>query len=396
MTFAINATPKRPPVRRVFRGFTLLELLLVIGIIGVLAAILLPMVVKAYGRSVQLRTQADLQAISTALEAYRADFGSYPPVTSQNSGAAVLGKALLGPMDAAHYYTGNSPTLTSSNALGNPPEAYASGKTYQAGDVVQQGAAMRFNAFVNGPATAQGIYVCIRNDTQANGINHTPSDGDHWWARFIPFDGNDGNGFKARLASVVGPDESTPPVDVPHAAAGKVYGPYLDVDRFKTRGPVILDRNDSPILYFPVNKSANPTATNGLIAVSTASPPPYPPAVGVRPAIYANDNVGAFADDSIMPAESRDVLTAKMALILGDFNVNRQNDPTVGGAVTIAEPTPPQTPYLLWTAGPDRRFGPTGRADPANWSRGDFYTTAARAAENQLTAAANDDVTNFR
>jgi len=60
------------------RAFTLVEMLLVITIIGILAALVIP---KMVGRSEQARqaaVRADLSSIKTALDAFEVDNGKYP------------------------------------------------------------------------------------------------------------------------------------------------------------------------------------------------------------------------------------------------------------------------------------------------------------------------------
>src|SRR5438552_5075548 len=72
-------THLRTPTRRSERqAFTLVELLLVLVILGILAAIVIP---KFSGRTEQAREQAartQLSTFSTALETFETDTGSYP------------------------------------------------------------------------------------------------------------------------------------------------------------------------------------------------------------------------------------------------------------------------------------------------------------------------------
>ncbi len=63
---------------KIENGFTLVEMLLVITIIGILAALVIP---KMVGRSEQARqaaAHADLSSIKTALDAFEVDNGFYP------------------------------------------------------------------------------------------------------------------------------------------------------------------------------------------------------------------------------------------------------------------------------------------------------------------------------
>jgi type II secretion system protein G len=59
-------------------GFTLIELLIVVAIIGILAAIAVPNFLNAQMRARLARVQADLRSISTGLEMYSMDYGTYP------------------------------------------------------------------------------------------------------------------------------------------------------------------------------------------------------------------------------------------------------------------------------------------------------------------------------
>lgn len=95
------------PHRR--RAFTLTEMLITVAIIAVLAAILIPVALRATRTAALAKLQADLQAIGQALEAYRSDHGDYPrlnPFTppgrlNVDRGSIVLTWALLGPYPAS-------------------------------------------------------------------------------------------------------------------------------------------------------------------------------------------------------------------------------------------------------------------------------------------------------
>ncbi|MFA5506354.1 MAG: prepilin-type N-terminal cleavage/methylation domain-containing protein [Vulcanimicrobiota bacterium] len=69
---------KRVPLRK-NTGFTLIELMIVIAIIAILAAILVPNMVRARSRSQLTACTTNLRNIATALEMYNVDFsGRYP------------------------------------------------------------------------------------------------------------------------------------------------------------------------------------------------------------------------------------------------------------------------------------------------------------------------------
>lgn len=71
------------------RGFTLLELLVVIVIIGLLAAYVGPRYFSQLGKSEQGTARAQVEALARALDAYRLDTGHHPS-TEQGLNALVV------------------------------------------------------------------------------------------------------------------------------------------------------------------------------------------------------------------------------------------------------------------------------------------------------------------
>ena len=77
-----KAYPEEEGLIRKQKGFTLIEVLVVVAIIGIVAAIAIPNFLNAINRGRQKRTMADIRSIGTALEAYSVDFHYYPKVAA--------------------------------------------------------------------------------------------------------------------------------------------------------------------------------------------------------------------------------------------------------------------------------------------------------------------------
>ena len=73
--------------RRYSRGFTLLELMVVIVIIGVLAALIAPKVLEKVGQAKVTAASSDISNLMNALKMYKLDNGRYP---SQDQGLQAL------------------------------------------------------------------------------------------------------------------------------------------------------------------------------------------------------------------------------------------------------------------------------------------------------------------
>jgi general secretion pathway protein G len=75
------------------KGFTLLELLVVMVIIGLLASYVGPRYFAQLGKSEQSVAKAQIEALAKALDSYRLDMGSYPATDVGLSGLVNKGSA---------------------------------------------------------------------------------------------------------------------------------------------------------------------------------------------------------------------------------------------------------------------------------------------------------------
>jgi type II secretion system protein G len=75
-------------------SFTLIELLIVVAIIGILAAIAVPNFLNAQVRAKVARAEADLRSIRTAFEMYRLDNNTYPPTNNDPENWEMLQKPI--------------------------------------------------------------------------------------------------------------------------------------------------------------------------------------------------------------------------------------------------------------------------------------------------------------
>ncbi|MEQ8819103.1 MAG: prepilin-type N-terminal cleavage/methylation domain-containing protein [Sumerlaeia bacterium] len=88
------------------RAFTLIELLIVVAIIAILAAIAVPNFLEAQIRAKVSRALSDMRTIETAVESYRVDFNKYPEGSDSASKQPLDAIAFLDQYGlTAGYYT---------------------------------------------------------------------------------------------------------------------------------------------------------------------------------------------------------------------------------------------------------------------------------------------------
>jgi len=221
------------------KAFTLIELLAVMGILALLAAILLPVINHAR-RSAEITAQKlDFQTIATALENYRSDFGDYPrnvilPTTPGATTPAFLSlaAALIGP--------GPGVTMTVNGQIENGDGAFGMGFRSRT---------MNFPVTWDGtnldPTGTLPAYV----DQQSAWVYVSTSTGNAYGITGITLVGGKIVPLWAPNAVTPPPPLATPPgiQDSIRVATGKVWGPYLPAEKFPGVFVAYVDANGNKV-----------------------------------------------------------------------------------------------------------------------------------------------------
>lgn len=139
------------------KGFTLVELLIVVGIIGILATLLMANFIGVRQRARDAQRKSDLRQIQSAIEIYRSDINSYPGAPLPACGSAL---------------TGGSPASTYMQKIPCDPNGtsyYNSGKYY----------------YTSGSNT-YSLGACLENSADSQGTSTAPPGGGsgcstNWW-----------------------------------------------------------------------------------------------------------------------------------------------------------------------------------------------------------------------
>ena len=110
------------------RGFTLIEIMVVIVIIGIIGALIVPNIVGRQDQAQVTAAQSDLRALGNALEMYKLDNSSYP---STEQGLEALVRRPTGFPEPRNWQSGGYVRSLPTDPWGNPYQYLATGNHFE-------------------------------------------------------------------------------------------------------------------------------------------------------------------------------------------------------------------------------------------------------------------------
>lgn len=118
-------------------GFTLIELMIVVAILGLLAYVLVPRIMERPEEARRIRAQVDIKTIESALKLYKVDTGTYP--TTEQGLSALIRKPDQDPVPKNWREGGYLEGTAIKDPWGNPFEYVSPGSNGEDYEIISYG-----------------------------------------------------------------------------------------------------------------------------------------------------------------------------------------------------------------------------------------------------------------
>jgi general secretion pathway protein G len=118
-------------------GFTLIELMIVVAILGLLAYVLVPRIMERPEEARRIRAQVDIKTIESALKLYKVDNGTYP--TTEQGLSALITKPDQDPIPKNWREGGYIEGAVIKDPWGNPFEYLSPGSDGKDYEIISYG-----------------------------------------------------------------------------------------------------------------------------------------------------------------------------------------------------------------------------------------------------------------